>query len=403
MSDNYDNYRLLLEKAGRLYERHEAGRRETFNVFSVLRSEHDEVNLHSRFLAALLDYRKSHDGPRENLADFLCSVDVRNFEHNDATVERESGNIDILIRDSASKQAVVIENKIWAGDQPRQLQRYAEQLEENGYGAPHLLYLTLDGHAPSEDSARDLKYDCISYNEHLSPWLERCQKRAYDKPALRESVAQYLRLIKKLTGKDFSEAYMSDLKKLCLEDNNLVLVRDLSEAMVGARISLLQKLWQEIDCALKKEIPDLTNKNQPEGDFKKEWIEEFVTRRRSYKWRGLYYRFSPFAVLGLAVGDSIRFGVCCYSQEKEHKEESRRKEEYNKLKEALGGDGSDEWWPWFRQPPTDLNLKYPTREHLELLANEKARQDFAAEVASGVSEVWDSIKEAGLWKKGSKS
>ena len=84
MSDNYDNYRLLLEKAGRLYERHEAGRRETFNVFSVLRSEHDEVNLHSRFLAALLDYRKSHDGPRENLADFLCSVGVRDFEQDHA-------------------------------------------------------------------------------------------------------------------------------------------------------------------------------------------------------------------------------------------------------------------------------------------------------------------------------
>ena len=42
-----DTFRLLLAKAARLFERHEAGRRERFNVFSVLRSEHDEVNLHS--------------------------------------------------------------------------------------------------------------------------------------------------------------------------------------------------------------------------------------------------------------------------------------------------------------------------------------------------------------------
>ena len=42
MIDNY-RFRLLLEKAGRLYERHEAGRPEPFNVFSVLRSQHDEV------------------------------------------------------------------------------------------------------------------------------------------------------------------------------------------------------------------------------------------------------------------------------------------------------------------------------------------------------------------------
>ena len=61
-------YRLLLEKATRIHERHEAGRRKPFNVFSVLRSEHDEVNLHSRFLAALLDHRQWPGESRDNLA-----------------------------------------------------------------------------------------------------------------------------------------------------------------------------------------------------------------------------------------------------------------------------------------------------------------------------------------------
>ena len=60
-------------------------------------------------------------------------------------------------------------------------------------------------------------------------------------PALRESVAQYLRLVGKLTGTNFSEAYMNDLKKLCLTDDNLVLFHDLGEAMVEAKISLLVK------------------------------------------------------------------------------------------------------------------------------------------------------------------
>ena len=405
MSDHYDNYRLLLEKAGRLYERHEAGRRETFNVFSVLRSEHDEVNLHSRFLAALLDYRKSQDGRRENLADFLRSVDIRDFDQNHAAVERESGNIDILIRDRVSKQAVVIENKIRAGDQPRQLQRYAEQLEEKGYGSPHLLYLTLDGHDPSEDSAGSLKPECISFGDIL-PWLKRCQERAYDEPALRESVAQYVRLIEKLTGTDFSEAYMSDLKKLCLQDNNLVLVHDLNEAMVGARIELLQKLWQEIDCELRgisdlqeidhklKEIPLISS------DISKETVERFVRRKRGYRYHGLYYKFSPCAALSVEAVDPIFFGVKC--------EKEKNKDDYDKLKETLGkkldggwsddkeGDRSVAWWPWWRNLLTDLNLKYPTREHFERLANEKARKDYVAEVVSGVSEVWDRIKSADL-------
>ena len=119
-------FRLLLEKAARLHERHEAGRREAFNVFSVLRSEHDEVNLHSRFLAALLNHRQSPGEPRENLADFLHRLDIRNFDQDRATVDGEWNNIDIVICDGSSMQAVIIEHKIWAADQPRQLQRYAD-------------------------------------------------------------------------------------------------------------------------------------------------------------------------------------------------------------------------------------------------------------------------------------
>ena len=207
MSDNY-RYRWLLSEAARLYERHEAVRRDPFNVFSVLHTEYDEVNLHSWFLHALLDYRQLSTGHRKNLADFLHSIvrmDKDKIDPDDAIVERESDNIDILIRDPSSVRdhpsAVVIENKIWAGDQPEQLRRYEKKMKGQSY-TPHLLYLTLDGRSPSEDSADGLKYECISYKEDLPPWLKRCQKRAYDEPALRESVAQYLHLIAKLTATD---------------------------------------------------------------------------------------------------------------------------------------------------------------------------------------------------------
>ena len=175
-------------------------------MFLVLRREHDEVNLHSKFLAALLDHRQSPGESRENLADFLHQLEIHKFDHDRATVHREWNNIDIVICDRSSMQAVIIENKIWAADQPRQMERYAEQMKE--YEC-HLLYLTPDGREASEDSAGDIVYRWISCKSDLVPWLNCCQKRAYDEPALRESVAQYLRLIAKLTGTDFSEAYMN--------------------------------------------------------------------------------------------------------------------------------------------------------------------------------------------------
>ena len=393
------NYPLLLEKAARLYERHEAGRQDTFNVFSVLRSESDEVNLHSRFLAALLDYRKSPGEPRRNLEAFLdpdlwrsfadddkrsgIGDDIPNFEPNRMIVERESDNIDILIHDPFSKQVVVIENKIHAGDQPRQLIRYTEQLERRGYLRPHVLYLTIDGHEASEDSAGGVGYTPVSYKK-LIPWLKRCQERACDIPALRESVAQYLHLVQKLTGTDFTEAYMNELKELCLKDNNLVLVHDLSEAMTEAKISLLVKLWKEIECALREKIQNLPDLGE-KSEITEERVRKFVTWKRNYNRHGLFYKIRGSACFGVEVEDRIYIGVWCPDES-----------EYKNIGEKLEGGKSDSRWPWYERAPGGVDLKNLTRENLELLANDCERKKYAAHIATRASEVWEMIEKAGL-------
>lgn len=379
-----DSFRLLLEKAARFHDRHETGRREPFNVFSVLRSEHDEVNLHSRFLAALLDHRQSPGESRENLADFLDQFGIRKFDHNHATVDREWSNIDILIRDQPSMKAVIIENKIWAADQPRQLERYAEQTSQY---ERHVFYLTLDGREASRDSAGDVDYRCISYKSDLVPWLRDCQKRAYDEPALRESVAQYLLLIGKLTGTDFSEAYMSDLKELCLENNNLLLVHDLGEAMVEAKISLLAKLWQEIEDGLRAQVPDLPAKSA-DSDISETRIRRFVTGQRNYAGHGLNYTLDDHAMLCVEVEDRIFFGVYC--------EKGSSKEKYVRFAAGLQGWEKEDNWPLYRYSPTHLNLKRTPREQLALLANEKSRQDYVTEVVSGVGALWKEIRKSNL-------
>ena len=357
-------------------------------MFSTLRSEHDEVNLHSRFLAALLDHRQSPGESRENLAHFLEHFGIREFRHDHATVDREWSNIDILICDQSSMQAVIIENKIWAADQPRQLQRYAEQMSQY---ERHILYLTPDGREATKDSAGDVDYRCISYKTDLVPWLKGCQKRAYDEPALRESVAQYLRLIGKLTGTDFSEGYMNELKELCLEDNNLLLVHDLSEAMTEAKISLLVRLWQEIENGLQEQMTGLPAKSD-DSDISETRIRRFVTYQRNYNWHGLYYDLNENAKLGIEVEDYIFFGIHC--------EKGPNKEKYREVGATLQGWDSSDDWPLFRYPTTDLNLKRTPREKLALLANQEARQDFVDEVVSGVSDLWRRLRECGLVQHG---
>ena len=401
MSDAYRGCKSLLAKAAGLYKKHEAGRPEPFNVFSILNIENDEVK-HSRFLHSLLDHQKPGEEAKANLKDFLQNVAEKDFTQSSVTVERESDYIDILITND--KQAVVIENKIWARDQPKQLQRYHRTLKDKGYSDIHLLYLTLHGHVPSEDSAGTLDYKPISYKDDLRPWLERCQQRAYDEPELRESVAQYRQLVRKLTGTDYAGVYMEALKKLCLEDNNLVLVRDLQEAMIGARICLLTKLWREIESALGEELSDLPPKTsgyiaedrrmQSCSDISESKITEFVRNQKNYKYHGLHYGLyyddeaTVDTWLSVEVEHRIYFGVICLDENR-----------YNKLKKKLnqevGSGKSYKWWPWYKGTG-NLDLRDPTRDDLKLLSNEAERKKYAEGIARGLKPVWGVLKEHGF-------
>ena len=384
-------YRLLLEKAALSHEKHEAGRQEPFNVFSVLRSESDEVNLHSRFLHALLNYRKPGEETRENLADFLKDVDIKDFEQSNVKVERERYNIDILIANGVG-QAVVIENKIRATDRSQQLLKYDQTLKERGYCERHLLYLTPFGHAPSRDSVGDLEYKPISYKYHLRPWLKRCQNRAYDEQTLRESVEQYQQLVQKLT----KEEYLTDLTELCLRDNNLVLIHDLSEAMTEAKVCLLGKLWCEIECALREEIPDLPPKDKNGKNeahpVTVERIRLFYKSRRQEEdyFHGLFYLIgSGEAALSVEANEKrLFFGVRCH---KDYTDERR------KLDDALvcvPGELPNDWWP--RRGEDHVNLKNPSREDLGRLANDADRKEHAKRIAKRLKPFWEAVKVAGL-------
>lgn len=386
---------LLLERALHLYDKHEAGRKVPFNIFSTLRGERDEVNLHSRFLYALLNYQKSLDAPRQNLTKFLRHVVKKDFDQSGIKVERERDNIDILITNDV-KQAVVIENKIGAGDQPQQLQRYHDRLRKREFDDISLIYLTLDGYAPSEDSVGTLCYQSISYRDDLPPWLEGCQKRAYNEPALRESIAQYLQLVRKLTGTDFSEAYMKDLEELCLQGDNLTLIHDLSEAVVRVRVSLLKKLYSEID----SELTDLISKKPADKNKDREFSEEKMERYVRGLKRSMYYGPSyPFgsgdAQIGVEFGSDIVFGVHYDRQEDEAK--------YNRLKEALKdvkGGKSNQYWPWLRCADGGLDLRNLTPENLKLvsklLSNEEEGKKYVSGIIHRLKPVWDVVKDLDL-------
>ena len=231
-------HRELLADVARTYERL-AHRPVPFNVFAVLRSASDEVNLHSRFLQALLDHTDPRSGKRDNLREFVSQVaNGAGFQVERASAHREASGIDLLI--SNGRQAIVVENKIWAGDQDQQLLRYRDSLVAQGYDdeAIWLLYLTPYGHKPSAQSLGGIPVErvrCVSYRDDLPGWLVACQRRAFAEPALRESIAQYVDLIRRLTNTDYESETMTELKDLLLEDDNVILAHRLAQALVPRR------------------------------------------------------------------------------------------------------------------------------------------------------------------------
>jgi len=184
-----------------------------FNVFHLCSVDHYE-NAHSRIIAEFLNPRASHGMGSVFLRDFLMRPNVlehitrKGFQIEDglgsldsAMVETEEpfheGRCDITIHWRG--WCIVIENKIYAADQSKQLKRYNQAVVRTGE-KPILLYLTLDGHSASTESSGGVDYCRISYREDIAEWITQCSNTAQERPHIRETLNQYRNLISELSN-----------------------------------------------------------------------------------------------------------------------------------------------------------------------------------------------------------
>ena len=208
-----------------------------FNIFSALHKEHDEVNLHSRFISYLLASDSGH-----GMGNVFCKILVREILKIDKTqfnlsnyivlpnerVKSEYKEIDILIINKKSRQAIIIENKIFAKDSNKkeerkkndgydgQLERYYNTIkkgvDKNGNDIQDfqcdtvfIYYLTMfKEKQPSKESIGELKtVKVICYSNEIKNWIEKCiDKVPIDKTIISQTIQQYLNLINKMTHND---------------------------------------------------------------------------------------------------------------------------------------------------------------------------------------------------------
>ena len=215
-------------------------RGESFNIFNTIGLRSEEVRLHSAFIGELLNPRGSHGASSLFLKAFLEVMGIEDgyLDYEDYSpniLERvigtvtatEGGRIDIIIEDG--EHAVIIENKIYASDQRNQLLRYhnyGRKMFPEGY---ELLYLTLDGHDPSDDSLgnKEFEYKSISYETEIVEWLEKCLELAPNELPVSAVIRQYIDLVKQLTDTDMDTKYIEELKSIALAPENVLAVGEL--------------------------------------------------------------------------------------------------------------------------------------------------------------------------------
>lgn len=254
------NYYFLKEvqQQIRFYAKQRELSGENFNIFSIMSMESDEVFTHSAIIAELLNPKGSHSlgtQPLELFYKTVVKVDetpkyldqhicIKEEYIGLITEDKTGGRLDIVVKD-ASGSGLVIENKIYAGEQPDQLMRY-----KNKYENATLLFLTLKGNESKQVKTEDkIEYTRISYKKHIINWIEECSKLAFDKPILRETLKQYIYLLKKLTNQTTDNEMSEEI--VTIINNNFEaaaeIYKNFEKSLRAKHLNFLKSIKEEIE------------------------------------------------------------------------------------------------------------------------------------------------------------
>ena len=386
------------------YKKSEEKQATYFNIFSILDiGEREEF--HSRFICELLNPKAKHKQKEKFLKEFFTILskdkkELANFFSDDElstiSVERETDNIDILIR--SKDKAVIIENKIHAGYGDNQLSRYKDTVKKEGYEEENIktVYLTLDGGEVPEENESDeavrKETVLLSYKKHIVTWIKACIEKVALIPAMRETLQQYWQLIKKLTRGETME-----IKKLFLENQDYI------KAFENA-----QEGFKAAKDALKEEL---------KKKFREELIKRFENKYKNIE-ENVYCSEYYVPVCEIEGKYTISFGICyewhkpyygfvLYKKDTQGDDSSTKKlqETITKhmaqvLKEKSTKEPTECWLWWKDDSIIEESLTDFTKDKVcALHFDEKERNKFIDEKLQEARELIGKLKKSEQFKK----
>ena len=250
-------------------DRQRAMGKHDYNIFTLFHGFSDEVNLHSNFIASLLDPNGDHYKNDLFLKLFLemCGIDDFSIDTSTATVFKEFKHIDIYISDG--KKHIILENKVYAKDQPTQIARYIDTIQNKGVEDEdiYVLYLHPDRELPKENSlggyklnqdntklekdGSSINFKVISYSKEILEWIDKCKNEVSNLTDLNVFLSQYKDVIEMIYDryKRIDEMNNEDLVKI-FKDNYRA-VSDIVSNYEQTRRKIIDEFFKNISDNLK--------------------------------------------------------------------------------------------------------------------------------------------------------
>ena len=370
-----------------------------FNLFTTLLKPNDEVRLHSRFLNFLLNPNGEHCQGSLFLDLFLEKCGLADFlDTSNTSVFAEYNSIDLYLTDGNNH--IIIENKIWAGDQQKQIKRYIETIKEENKDINLtenlvVIYLSLDREEPTDYSlynsitekqngfyvengflvaikdglktVEKYKFKSINYNNQIKKWLEASLQEVGNITNLSLAITQYQEVIERLYN-NYKKKIMGLTEYLAQKENKLETIQTMQEIVreyqVFRKEETLKPFLEQIVNRLKKDFKnfgwEVIIKNRLWSG--KKWcfplrIQQSETAEVLF---GFEYRQDDFY--------DLAWGIVRRNNGVDFEELKKNKNIENKLgqvKNPLGEKNNDWWLQWGCYNKGDLLYKIIQEDGVE--------------------------------------
>lgn len=371
-------------------------KRNKFNIFTIIRNGDEEVSLHSKFIFELLSSNGSH-GKKDLFLKLLLKLLNIDFVAENAQVFCESDNIDLLIKNRS--QAIIIENKIYAGDQPEQLFRYYTKIKESGIEDIHILYLSLDGKTATDQSIGKIPKEIIdkriinkSYQKFIISWLDLCLKECATEPQIRETIVQYKYLLNQLTMNDDVKERIK-LLELLGEGNNMEQTAYLVKNWNHMKWHTEMDFWNE----MLNSMPSTIKKYKLIEDFlyDKDYIHNAVNKKRNrdfeygIAFKLFNYKDEEICFLVERSGWNLDYGLFVNFIDAENENWKIKKTDFTPfLKKNISKDfigEPDSYWIHWKESKQNINFENFDNSETLALANPIKRKVI-------VKNLWEEIE-----------